>query len=395
MATITSPVTPLLSEDLLQRCWERAPGYDAENRFFQEDYDELKQAGYLKMNIPKELGGFGYNMAQAMAATRRLAYYAAPTALGLNMHNYWIGIAADLWRMGDKSLEWMLEGAANGEVFAAGHAEGGNDLPVLLSTASAKRVEGGYKITGRKSFGSLSPVWTFLGVHAQDNSDPSAPKIVHAFIPRNTPGLQIVENWDVLGMRATQSHDTVLDGAFVPDKYVARVVPAGAGGIDIFVLALFMWAVLGFGNVYYGLAQRVFDMTIENIPKRKSLGLSRSMAYHAGIQNGVAEMAIEMQGIGPHLDRVAQDWSDGIDIGPSYAVRCVSAKYHAVEGSWKVVDTAFEMSGGFGIFKKSGLERLWRDARLGRFHPSNSLLTKELVAKLTLGIDPDETPRWG
>ena len=394
MATTTA-VPALLSEDLLQRCWERAAGYDRENKFFTEDFEELKQAGYLKMNVPKELGGGGYDLAQAMAETRRLAYYAAPTALAVNMHNYWVGVAADLWRAGDKSLEWMLKGAVDGEVYAAGHAEGGNDLPVLLSTTKAERVDGGYRFTGRKSFGSLSPVWTYLGLHAMDTSDPAAPKIVHAFMPRDTEGYRIVENWDVLGMRATQSHDTVLEGAFVPDHLIARVVPPGAGGIDFFVLAMFMWALMGFGNVYYGLAQRVKDMTVEGVQKRTSIALSRSLAYHAGVQNGVAEMAIELAGVGPHLDSVARDWSDGIDIGPAYALRVVAAKYHAVESSWKAVDTAMDLSGGFGIFVKSGLERLWRDARLGRFHPTNAMLSKEFIAKLTLGIDPDETPRWG
>jgi alkylation response protein AidB-like acyl-CoA dehydrogenase len=62
---------------------------------------------------------------------------------------------------------------------------------------------------------------------------------------------------------------------------------------------------------------------------------------------------------------------------------------------WKVADIALDLSGGFGMFKKSELERLFRDARAGRFHPANSLLTHELLAKMALGIDPDESPRWG
>src|SRR5207302_328060 len=119
--------------------------------------------------------------------------------------------------------------AAAGEVFAAGHAEHGNDIPGLLSSAKAERVDGGYKLTGRKAFGSLTPVWTRLGGHAMDTSDPKAPKIVHFFLTRDAKGYTIKETWDVMGMRATRSDDTVLEGAFVPDKYIARVLPAGAG----------------------------------------------------------------------------------------------------------------------------------------------------------------------
>ena len=216
---LTLPSASALTQELLERCRKRAPQYDRDNTFCQEDFDELKAAGYLDMALPTQFGGQGLTLAGVARETRTLARYAPATALCINMHNYWLGIAADLLRGGDRSLEWLLREAAAGEVFAAGHAEHGNDVPGLLSTTKAERVDGGYKLTGRKAFGSLSPVWTRMGLHAMDTSDPSPPKIVHAFLPRDTPGVSIKESWDVLGMRATRSDDTVLDGAFVPDKY--------------------------------------------------------------------------------------------------------------------------------------------------------------------------------
>jgi alkylation response protein AidB-like acyl-CoA dehydrogenase len=386
---------PVLTDEMLQRFAERAPLYDRENRFFTEDFDELRDSGYLTMAVPRELGGRGYTLADVCREQRRLGYHAPATALAVNMHVYWVGLVADLWRGGDRSLEWLLREAASGAVFAAGHAEAGNDIPVLLSTTRAERVEGGYRFTGQKSFGSLTPVWTHLGIHGMDTSDPLAPKVVHAFMPRDSEGSAIKDTWDVLGMRATRSDDTVLDGVFVPDRYVARVVPAGAGGLDAFVLGIFAWALLGFGNIYFGLAQRARDLIVETVKKKTSLGMSRSMAYHAGVQHGVAEMVIELEAIGPHLDRVAQDWADGVDHGVGWVIKIVAAKYHAVEGSWRVVDRALDLAGGFGIFRKGPFEQMFRDARLGRLHPANSMLTHELCAKLTLGISPDEAPRWG
>lgn len=386
----------LLTEAMLQRFRERAPVYDRDNRFFQDDFDELRQAGYLTAAVPRELGGQGLTFAECMQEQRRLAYHAHATALGINMHLYWTGVAADLWRAGDKSLEWILDGAVRGEVYAAGHAERGNDIPVLLSTTRAERVDGGYRFTGRKAFGSLTPVWTFLGIHAMDTSDPAAPKIVHAFMPRASAGYRIEETWNVLGMRATASQDTILDGVIVPDRYVARVVPAGFAGADLFVLAVFAWALGGFANVYYGLAQHALDRTVESLQKKTSIGISRgSIVHHAEVQHAVAEMALELEAIGPHLDRLADDWTDGVDHGQRWPLKIVAAKHRAVQGAWKVVDTALELSGGFGIFAASGIERLFRDARLGRIHPANGALTHELVGKLTLGINPDEQPRWG
>ena len=384
-----------LATDVLARFAERAPQYDRENRFFAEDFQELRDSGYLTINVPKELGGAGMNLAEVCREQRQLAYHAAPTALAINMHLYWVGVAADLWRAGDRSLEWLLRGAVKGEVYAAGHAETGNDLPILLSTTKADRVDGGYRFNGRKSFGSLTPVWTYLGIHGIDAGDPKGPKIVHAFMPRGTSGASTVEAWDVMGMRATKSEDTILKDVFVPDKFIARVVPAGPAGLDQFVLGIFAWALIGFGNIYYGLARRAFDLIIETVKSKKSVGLTRSMAYHAEVQHAVAEMAIALEGIEPHLDRVAEDWSAGKDHGGLWPSKIVTAKHHAVEDGWKVVDLALDVAGGFGIFRKAGLERLFRDARLGRMHPANSMLTREIVAKTALGVGLDESPRWG
>ena len=165
----------ILTTELLDRFGERAPRYDRENRFFQEDFDELKAAGYLLLAVPKAFGGAGLNLAEVCREQARLAYSAPATALAVNMHLYWTGVAADLYRSGDHSLDWILKEAAAGEVFAAGHGERGNDLPVLASSSTAERVDGGYRFTGHKIFGSLTPVWTRLGIHAMDLSDPDQP----------------------------------------------------------------------------------------------------------------------------------------------------------------------------------------------------------------------------
>lgn len=395
-ATAAAPrAQSALTDEVLIRCHERAAGYDRDDAFFTEDFQDLKDSGYLTLPIPEEFGGQGLTLAEVTREQRRLAYYAAPTALAINMHLYWLGVAADLWRAGDTSLQWVLEEGARGHIFAAGHAEAGNDIPLLLSTTRAEPVEGGYRFTGHKSFGSLTPVWTFFGVHGMDTTDPASPKIVHAFMPRSTEGYTCRDTWSVMGMRATRSDDTILDGAFVPDRYIARVVPAGAAGIDLFVLGVLAWALMGFGNIYYGMAQRALDMTVDAMSKKKSVALSRTMAYHPEVQHAIAQMGLEMEAIGPHLDRITDDWSTGVDHGAMWVAKLFAAKHHAVEGSWRVVDRAMDLGGGFGVYRRAGLERLFRDARLGRMHPANSMLTHEIVGKSFLGISPDEQPRWG
>jgi len=391
MAVASEFVVP---QAMLETFRARAPEYDRDNRFFQEDFDDLRGTGYLKMAIPKEFGGLGMNLAQAGRETRRLAMYAPATALALNMHTYWVGDAADCWRSGDKSLEWILHEAAAGEVFAAGHAEHGNDIPGLLSTSKAERVDGGYRFTGRKSFGSLTPVWTRLGMHGMDTSNPSAPRVVHAFMPRDTKGYTIKETWDVLGMRATRSDDTVLDGAFVPDKYIARVIPPGVAGVDQFIIGFFTWGLTGFANVYYAIGLRIREVIVEQLKTKTSIALTRPMIYHPEVQHDVAEISMDLEVVGPHVEAIANDWSEG-RVGPDWFLRLVAMKHRTVEAVFRIADRALDISGGFGMFKKSELERLFRDARAGKFHPANPLLTHEIVGKLTLGINPDEQPRWG
>jgi alkylation response protein AidB-like acyl-CoA dehydrogenase len=395
MAITTTTTDQVLTEEMLARFDNRAATYDRENRFFDEDFAELRDSGYLGIAVPETFGGPGLRLTEVLALQRRLAYVAPATALGVNMHLYWIGVAAELHRAGDPSCDWILERAAAGDVFAAGHGEAGNDMPLFYSSARAEQVEGGWTITGHKIFGSLTPVWTFLGLHAMDTSDPANPRVVHAFMPRDAEHFRIEETWDVLGMRATQSQDTILEGAFVPDRYVPVVCPAGLKGAGLFHLSVFAWALLGIAGVYASIARRAYDLTVENLPRRNSVFLTRSMAYHPEAQHQVAEMRMALESSDAFLDRVAQDWSDGVDHGMNWPVKIVAAKHFTVTQAFRVVDLALDLSGGAGIFTRNRLERLFRDCRLGRIHPANDMLAHEIVGKFSLGIDLDDPLRWG
>jgi alkylation response protein AidB-like acyl-CoA dehydrogenase len=165
----------VLTAEMLARFDGRAAEYDRDNRFFDEDLAELRASGYLDVALPREYGGADLRLDAVGAMQRRLAYHAPATAIAVNMHFYWTGVAADLLRAGDDSMRWVLERAAQGEVFAAGHGEPGNDLGLFASTTQARKVDGGWEFTGHKIFGSLSPVWDWLGIHGMDVSDPEHP----------------------------------------------------------------------------------------------------------------------------------------------------------------------------------------------------------------------------
>src|SRR5919202_5840621 len=132
MAT-TLVTRSVLTDELIDRCGERAAMYDRENRFFAEDFEELRQAGYLLAAVPEEFGGLGLSLAEVCREQRRLAYRAPATALATNMHIYWTGVAADLYRAGDTSLEWLLREAAAGGGFRPRRGEYRKPPPPFVS----------------------------------------------------------------------------------------------------------------------------------------------------------------------------------------------------------------------------------------------------------------------
>jgi alkylation response protein AidB-like acyl-CoA dehydrogenase len=346
--------------------------------------------------VPKEFGGLGLTLTEICHEQRRLARRSAPTALATNMHLLATGIAADLWRTSDNSQAWMLEEAARGAVIAYGYSESGNDLEVLYAAGRAERVDGGYRFFGHKHFGSLTPVWNWLKIYGLDGADPDDPKIVHAVMPRDTAGYRIVETWDTLGMRATASQDTVLEGAIVPDRHVIRVTKPGFAGADDFILTIFGRFEPTIANIYIGLAERARDLAIERIKKKNSVAeMTRSMAYHPEIQHAIADIVIELDGMIAHADRIADDWTNGVDHGALWPAKLVAAKYHCVEGAFRAVDLAMDVSGGRGMFKGDELEWFYRDARCGRFHPANAMTVHEVVGKSALGVLGEAGPRWG
>ena len=232
-----------------------------------------------------------------------------------------------------------------------------------------------------------------LGAHAIDVAAPGGPHIVHAFVERTSPGVTVVETWDTLGMRPTQSHDTVLDGVFVPDERIARVVPAGDGS-DPFLVGLAMWPLSLIAAVYLGIADRALELAAAGAVRKTSVAIERgAYAYNPFVQHQVAEMYLGLEAASATHERFVADWVAGADHGEAWVPKVYAMKWHAVEAAKRVVDVALDVAGGAGMFTGNELERLYRDVRCGGFHPGNDALTHELVGKAVLGV-LGEQPRW-
>ncbi|ARJ04794.1 acyl-CoA dehydrogenase [Cnuibacter physcomitrellae] len=380
----------ILDDDLLARIRSRAAVHDRENTFFDDDLRDLAEIGWLRMLTPVERGGLGFGLERVAAEQTRLATAAPATALGINMHLVWTGVAKVLLDRGDASLAWVLDDAARGEVFAFGNSEAGNDLVLFGSTTRAEpRPDGGYAFTGRKIFTSLAPAWTRLGVFGLDDTEPDRPLLVHAFLDRDTAGVTTLDDWDTLAMRASQSRTTVLDGAVAPAERVFRRLPAGPSA-DPLIFAIFACFEILLSAVYTGLSQRAVVLAVEAAQRRRSLKYDgRPYAHDPDIRWKVAEAGIAHDGIPPQIAALARDVDLLVDHGAAWFPRLVGLKVRATESARFVVDQALRVSGGSAIASSSELGRLYRDVIAGIFHPSDGESAHNTVANALLGPAPD------
>ncbi|MCU1565167.1 MAG: acyl-CoA dehydrogenase [Pseudarthrobacter sp.] len=377
----------ILPDDLLERIRARAAGYDRDNAFFHEDLQELVEAGYLKLFVPRDDGGKGVGLATAAQCQRRLATAAPATALAVNMHLVWTGVAQVLGARGDASLDFVLKEAAAGEIFAFGNSEAGNDSVLFDSRTVAQPVPGGgYTFTGTKIFTSLSPAWTRLGIFGKDPSGRDGDgELVHGFITRQTPGYRILDDWDTLGMRASQSNTTVLEGVEVPADRIFRKLPVGPNR-DPLIFAIFACFETLLAAVYTGVGERALAVGVEAVKRRTSFkNAGRSYAQDPDIRWKVADAAMAMDNLYPQLASVTADVDSLADHGPQWFPKLVGLKVNATETARRVVDLAIRVSGGSSYFRGSELERLYRDVLAGMFHPSDDESAHNTVATAWLG----------
>jgi alkylation response protein AidB-like acyl-CoA dehydrogenase len=383
---VSSTPETLLHDDLLERIRERAAGYDRENSFFTEDLDELREAGYLTALVPEELGGLGWGFDDAVRAQMRLAGAAPATALAVNMHLVWTGVAKILRDRGDDTLDFVLREAAGGEIFGFGISEAGNDLMLFGSRTTAEpQPGGGYRYSGRKIFTSLAPAWTRLGTMGLDSVSPDAPKIVYGFIDREDPDVRILDDWDTIGMRATQSRTTVLDGAFAASDRIVRRLDPGPNA-DPLIFGIFASFELLLASVYAGIGARALELAVAAAHRRTSLKYDgRTLAQDPDIRWRVADAALAQDALEPQLLAVARDLDGLVDHGPYWFAKLVGVKVRATETARHVVDQAVRVAGGSSYFAGSELGRLSRDVVAGIFHPSDAESAHSTVANAWLG----------
>jgi alkylation response protein AidB-like acyl-CoA dehydrogenase len=373
-----------LAGGLADRFAERAGEHDRESTFPFENYEEMREAGYLGLTVPEELGGRGASLYELILAQERLARGDGSTALAVNMHVSPIAQLASLWRSsGDEGLAAVLRRAADGRlVYASMSAEPGD--PILMTSSTvAERVEGGYRVTGKKIFGTESAVCTEFSTRARYDDPDRGPQVLFFRVPRDVEGLRMKETWDTMGMRATRSDDFELENVFVPDEAVFHSYPVGH--FDATMLkTVWGWAMPTFGAVYLGIAAGALEFAREQVQ-------ARGRQDDAQVQGLFAEMEVLLETARAVLYRHAHEMDSGalytdLPVQDGMA-RAVLTKYVTTNNAVAIVDRALHVVGGAGYYRRFPLERMYRDVRAGPIMPYSNLEAHDLFGRTSLGIE--------
>jgi len=400
----------LLPDALLAELRERAAVYDRENRFFDEDLVALRERGYLRLLVPREMGGLGASLAEAGRVQRRLAAAAPATALAMNMHLVVTGAALHAHRRGQEGVRGILEDAAQDRLFAFGISEAGNEAMLFDASTEARRLEDlpraagaspagrgggseGVVFSGTKIFTSLAPAWDRLVVHgrlaATVETDPT---LVFGVLER-TEAVRTLEDWDTHGMRASQSRTTVLDQAPCPGERIVTTTPVGPNQ-DPFVLGVFGCFELLIAAVYTGIAQRAVELGTQIALRRRSITRGIVHADDPDVRRRLARAAIGVDGSVLQIHTLLADL-DALGTGASgpgttdhggrWFLQFSGVKSRATEAAVAAVDEVLRASGGAHYSRDSELERLSRDVRAGIYHPSDEESVQASYAKALLG----------
>ena len=263
-----------LANDLGGGFAARVPKHDETDAFVTENYAELKARKIFAAGVPEELGGGGASVADLAGMLRTLAHHCSSTALALSMHTHLVATAAWRWKNQKAPVDGLLKRVAAEDLVLV--STGGADW--LLGSGKATKVDGGYRVTGRKIFCSGAPAGGLMMTTAVVDDPADGPTVLQIAVPTNAQGVKIENDWKALGMRGTGSHDISFEDVFVPDAAVALRRPSGKWHPLIHIVA--MVALPVFNAVYVGVAEAARDLAIE--AAKKSDATIALVQAHAG-----------------------------------------------------------------------------------------------------------------
>jgi alkylation response protein AidB-like acyl-CoA dehydrogenase len=348
-----------------ERFVQRAAQHDREASFPTENYRDLREAGLLAICVPRSYGGLGADYLTYALAAAEIARSCGATALTWNMHvcsTLWAGPLADDLDMDPatraeherrRALHFrriVNDGAVYAQPFSEGNASALGTMP--FGTV-AKPVEGGWLVTGRKVFASLSGHADYYGVLCTERAEEeraSRRNTLYLAIPASAAGVAVIGAWDPLGMRATVSRTLQFSDVFV--EHDAALMPRG-----LYFQAASRWPhmFLTLSPTYLGLAQAAYDFTVGYLRGGRRSSVMKQLA--------VAEMRVK-------LEQAKALWFQAVseahvDPTPEQRLRAYAAQFTTMETANDLARLAIRTCGGHSMLKTLPLERIYRDSRCG------------------------------
>ena len=361
-------------DELGPRFRSRMRELDRTSTFPFDNFAEATAAGLNRLCVPVEDGGFGYwlpgNFSGLYRILERLAYWDSNTAQLLQVHNHAAGIIA--WHSTPEQRAMFMPDIVAGAYCASLGSEahiyenGAEHLDSEL-----RRVEGGYRLNARKAFTSVSAIAKYLMVWVAVEGDaPYASRMLFAVVPKDSPGVELLDDWEMLGMRSTVSCGIRFDDVFVPD---AHVVGAPGGWVEndprTFSCA--------YAANHLGAAQAAFDFICEYVRDRPDLRDSEAVKVRLGRMD--AQLYAARSGLLAAAARL--DRGDDYDAAEADAVRTMHLCKSAV---LSIPYEGFDIVGARAAHERYPLGQMMRDARTFTLHFRDDLYVQRL-AEMALG----------
>lgn len=344
---------------------------DKENTFASENFERLRQENIYKAIIPKELGGGGVSYSDLCYFLKDLAKYCPSTSLTLSMHMHLLAVLVFKHLNGDDGATNTLKAVAEKNLILL--STGGGDW--VSSNGSAKKVEGGYTITCKKSFCSGSPIAS-VAVMSCAYDDGDNEHVLHFSVPMNADGVKIIHDWDAMGMKGTGSNSIEFNNVFVPEEKIVLIRERGKWHPVWDVVSTLAFPV--FIAPYAGIVEAITEKTQSLFSKKKD--------YQSYALSNLGEMHNNYQ-ITKAFLKILVDNANDLNIKPSSGTAAVAlqAKSIITKHGRASAQAAMEALGGFSYYSKTGIERYYRDLMAGEFHPMQLSKQKEMLGNFLMG----------
>jgi acyl-CoA dehydrogenase len=352
----------------------RGATHDAEDSFVAENYAALKERGLFAAGVPGELGGGDASHAELCAVVRELARHCGSTALAFSMHTHNVATQALSYRAGNKAPEPLLRRIAAEKLVLA--TSGGSDW--LNGSGKLEKVEGGYRMNGRKVFASGVPaanLFTTLGIY----DDPEkGPTVCHFPLPLPADGFKLLDTWQVLGMRGTGSTDVELKDVFIPEAAMAGL-KREPGKWHPFMQLVVLSAMPIVYAAYLGVAESAREIALGLAKKKKD---DPHTAYLVGEMDNLLLTAQVVHASMVELTKTAKP-------SPESTSTMLARRTIVAQALLQMATKTLDVGGGSSFYNASHLERHFRDLQAARYHPLPEKAQHYLSGRLALGFDID------